>query len=538
MGLVHSKVGTDRKTFDVVIVGAGFAGVYATHKFTQMGMSVILFEKGPDLGGTWFWNAYPGARCDVESIEYSYQSDPAIEQEWNWTERYPAQEEIHRYINFAADRWDVRKYMHFNRAVTSAHFDADASVWHTETDDGQRFLSKYCLMLTGPLSAPIFPTIEGLDTFEGEMTHTGLWPREGIELAGKRVGIIGTGSSGAQSLAAISEVAGHTYLFQRTPSYVVPANNHPLDADVQTFVKANYRTIREKAWTTRAGLRYSLGDRMALEYSEDERNQMYEASWQRGGIGFTATFFDLFDTLEANETACKFVRKKIHQLVKDPVTAEALCPYDPIGCRRLIVCDGFYEAFNRDNVSLVDVSESPIERIVPEGIVVAGKTYELDVILLATGFDFLDGALSKIDIEGKNGLKLSERMKSDPKALMGMTFSDFPNLFTVNGPGAVAALGNMVPLIEYSIDWIADAITHLTDSGNNTMEPLHADEDAWATYVDEMAQNSLYVACRSYYLGDNVPGKPRKFLLFQGVPEYVEKCNQIAAEGYRAFSIN
>lgn len=523
---------------DAVVVGAGFMGTYALHRFLKKGMSVKLFEKGSGIGGTWFWNAYPGARCDVESMEYSYQFDDALQQEWEWTERYASQPEIRRYLEHVVDRFGLAENMQFNTAVTSVIFDDEMGHWVIETDKGDRVTATYCVLATGCLSQPIMPGIEGLDTFSGRMEHTGLWPQEEIDFTGLRVGIIGTGSSGAQSLPEISKTAAQVKVFQRTPAYCVPSQNRPLDPDSRAYMKQNYKKIRDKAWTTRAGIRYGLTDRLALEMPPDERDRYYEASWQRGGIGFTATFFDLFDLKEANETACAFVRKKIHEIVKDPDTAEILCPYDVIGCRRLVVVNDYYESFNKPNVELIDVSETPIERISPEGIVVGDETHELDLIILATGFDAITGALTRMDIRGRNGVVLKDRMFSDPKALMGIMFSDFPNLFTSNGPGAVAALSNMVPMIEFSVDWVMDCIGYLERNGKKLIEPKHDAEDAWAKYVDDMATASLYVSCRSYYLGDNVPGKPRKFLLFQGVPEYVEKCKALANEGYKAFNIN
>jgi cyclohexanone monooxygenase len=523
---------------DAVIVGAGFTGIYAVKKFRELGLSVQLFEKGADVGGTWYWNAYPGARCDVESMEYSYQFDEEIQQRWNWTERYPTQPEIRRYIEYAANKWGIYDHAKFETCVTSVVFDEDTGLWTIETDKGDRVIAKYCLLATGPLSQPIYPNIEGLDSFKGRMEHTGLWPQDGLDVTGLRVGIIGTGSSGAQCLSAISDVASEVHVFQRTPAYVVPAHNYKLDPEIQKSIKKHYKSLRDMAWSTRAGLRYGLGDRMALEFSEEERDRYYEESWRRGGVGFTATFFDLFETQEANNTCAEFVRKKIHEIVEDPDVAEKLCPYDTIGCRRLLVVDGFYEAFNKPNVSLVDVKETPIERIVPEGVVVDGKTYELDVIILATGFDALTGAINQIDIQGRGDLRLKDRLMTDPKALAGMAFSDFPNLFTVHGPGSIAALGNMVPMGEFSVNWITDAIDYMRRNGKALMEPDHEAEDAWAKRVDDRANESLYVTCRSYYLGDNVPGKPRKFLLYLGgVPDYVSKCNEIAENGYEGFHL-
>ena len=526
------------ENYDAVVVGAGFMGTYALHRFREKGMSVKLFEKGSGIGGTWFWNSYPGARCDVESMEYSFQFDDALQQEWEWTERYASQPEIRRYIEHVVDRFGLAEDMQLNTAVTSVILDEEAGHWVVETDTGDRVTAKHCVLATGCLSQPIMPAIEGLDTFGGRMEHTGLWPQEEIDFTGLRVGIIGTGSSGAQCLPVISETAAQVKVFQRTPAYCVPSQNRPLDPDSQAYMKRNYKKIRDKAWTTRAGMRYGLTDRLALEMPPEERERYYEASWQRGGIGFTATFFDLFESKEANETACAFVRKKIHEIVKDPVTAEKLCPHDVIGCRRLVVVNDYYESFNKPNVELVDVSETPIDKISPKGVVVGGQTHELDLIILATGFDAITGALTRMDIRGRNGVVLKDRMLSDPKALMGMMFSDFPNLFTANGPGAVAALSNIVPMIEFSVDWIVGCIDHLERNGKKLIDPKHDAEDAWAKYVDDMATASLYVSCRSYYLGDNVPGKPRKFLLFQGVPEYVEKCNALAAEGYKAFNIS
>ena len=524
--------------YDTVVVGAGFSGIYALHKFLQKGLSVLLLEKGEGLGGTWFWNSYPGARCDVESMEYSYQFDEKLQQDWEWTERYASQPEILKYMEYVVERFNLRSNMRFGVKVDAATFDENSNDWTIETSTGNIIKAKYCVFGTGCLSQPIFPDIQGIDSFKGRIVHTGLWPKEEINFSGLKVGIIGTGSSGAQCLPEISKTAAKVTVFQRTPAYCVPSQNRPLDPDSQAYIKKHYKKLRDKAWTTRAGIRYGLTDRLALEMPIEEREKYYEASWQRGGIGFTATFFDLFDSLEANETACEFVRKKIRQIVHDQKTANKLCPKDVIGCRRMVVVNDYYESYNKPNVHLVDVNETPITEITEKGIRVGNEVHELDFIILATGFDAITGALNRVDIRGRNGSSLKDRMLEDPKALLGIMFSGFPNLFTTNGPGAPAALSNIVPMIEYSVDWVIDCLDFMDRSGKKTVEPNPDAEDAWAKYVDDVAKNSLYVSCKSYYLGDNVPGKPRKFLLFQGVPEYVEKCNRIANNGYKEFVMN
>lgn len=533
-----ASAGSIAATYDAVVVGAGFSGIYALYRLRERGLSAILLERGDGIGGTWFWNSYPGARCDVESMEYSYQFDDALQQEWEWSERYATQPEIRHYMEHVVSRYDLRRDMQFGVTVTAVVFDDQSELWRVETDRGDRFTAKYCFLGTGCLSQPIFPNLEGMDAFEGRMVHTGLWPKEDIDFTGLRVGIIGTGSSGAQCLPEISKTAAQVKVFQRTPAYCVPSQNRPLDPESQAYMKKHYKKLRDKAWTTRAGIRYGLTDRLALEMPPEERDKYYEASWQRGGIGFTATFFDLFDSEEANETACAFVRKKIHEIVKDQDTAAKLCPTDIIGCRRLVVVNDYYESYNKPNVDLVDVKDIPISRITPKGIQVGDELHELDFIILATGFDAITGALTRIDIRGRDGVVLKDRMFEDPKAMMGIMFSDFPNLFTTNGPGAPAALSNMVPMIEYSINWVMDCIDYMDRNGKALVEPMHDTENAWAKYVDDTAKASLYVSCRSYYLGDNVPGKPRKFLLFQGVPEYVEKCNAIAEDDYRGFRMS
>jgi cyclohexanone monooxygenase len=503
-----------------------------------MGFSVRVLEAGSGVGGTWYWNRYPGARCDVESVQYSYQFDDALQQEWNWTERYAAQPELLTYANHVADRFDLRRDIEFNARVKTAAFDEARNRWVLETESGKHFSAAYCIMATGCLSSPNLPRFEGLDSFEGDHYHTGYWPKEGVDFTGKRVAVIGTGSSAVQSIPIIAAQAKHLTVFQRTPNYAVPAHNKPLDASYIAKVKAEYPAMRARAKQTMTGIDFDYSDQAALETSPGDRIREYERRWSHGGLWFLGAYKDLMVDAEANDTAAEFVRDKIRSRVRDPGIAELLAPRNTIGCKRLCVDIGYYEAFNRPNVTLIDVSDSPVEAITPEGVKAHGREHEVDAIVFATGFDAMTGALLKIDIRGRGGLALQEKWSAGPRAYLGVAMAGFPNLFTITGPGSPSVLTNMLPTIEQHVEWIADAIAHARGAGRRSMEPMPAAEDEWVAHVGDAASRTLRYTCSSWYLGVNIPDKPRVFMPYiGGFPRYIQKCKEVVAAGYDGFAL-
>ncbi|MFK7896702.1 MAG: flavin-containing monooxygenase [Myxococcota bacterium] len=522
---------------DVVIVGAGFAGLYGLHRLREIGFSVRVIEAGDGVGGTWYWNRYPGARCDIESFEYSYQFSEELQQEWVWKERYAAQPEILAYLNHVADRFDLRRDIQFETRVESAHFDEAASRWRIRTDAAETVEAQFCIMATGCLSSANTPHFDGMDSFLGQTFHTGRWPHEGVDFSGQSVGIIGTGSSGIQSIPLIAEEAAHLTVFQRTPNYSVPAQNHPLAEDEIARVKAEYPAFRarnkEKAFGAFADAVES--GETALGIEEAEREAAYEAAWANGGLTFLNAFNDLLFDAEANDTAAAFARRKIEAIVQNPDLAEMLTPKQTLGCKRLCADTGYFETFNRENVELVDVNEDSIRRIVPTGLSTEGREFELDAIIFATGFDAMTGALNNIDIRGRAGLALREKWAEGPRTYLGLMTAGFPNLFLVTGPGSPSVLSNMVPSIEQHIEWISDCVAHLRATGRQAIEAETSAEDEWVAHVNEVAEMTLFPGCNSWYLGANVPGKPRVFMPYIGFPEYVEKCNEVVDGDYFGF---
>jgi cation diffusion facilitator CzcD-associated flavoprotein CzcO len=528
-----------RDTFDAVIVGAGFAGMYMLHRLRNLGFSVRVYEAGSGVGGTWYWNRYPGARCDVESVQYSYQFSDALQQEWEWTERYATQPEILRYAEHVADRFDLRKDIQLDTRVSAATFDEGCRRWTIECSDGARVSARFCIMATGCLSSTNTPQFPGLDSFQGALYHTGHWPHRKVDFTGQRVGVIGTGSSAIQSIPLIAEEAQHLFVFQRTAHYSVPAHNASLDLEYKRRVKAEYPAMRSRAKQMFAGIDMRLNDRSAVQVSAEERQREYEGRWAYGGVSFMGAFNDLLFHDGSNATAAEFVRGKIREIVRDPALAEALSPRYVIGCKRLCVDTGYYDTFNRANVSLVDVSRAPIEAITPQGVRVAGKVYEIDSLVLATGFDAMTGALTRIDIRGKSGEALRDKWHGGPRAYLGLMTAGFPNLFTITGPGSPSVLTNMLPSIEQHVDWIADCLVHLRNRGMTQIEPTLEAENEWVVHVNEVAGTSLRSTCSSWYVGANVPGKPRVFMPYiGGFPAYLQKCNEVVAAGYRGFAMS
>ena len=525
--------------FDAVIVGAGFAGLYMLHRSRGLGLKVRAFEVGNGVGGTWYWNRYPGARCDVESLQYSYQFDEALQQEWEWTERYSGQPEILRYANHVADRFDLREDIQFETRVESAHFDEEAERWQVRTDRGDFISAQFLIMATGCLSSTNTPDLPGKDDFCGDIYHTGQWPHEDVNFEGQRVGVIGTGSSGIQAIPLIAEQSAHLTVFQRTAQYAIPAANRPLDVDEQASVKARYAEFREEnsLFPNAFSLRMPLNETPALDVDDAERNREYEARWREGGFTFSWSFGDLGLDLEANATAAEFVRGKIRNLVQDPDTAEKLCPDTVLGCKRLCLDTGYFETFNRPNVVLVDISEQPIDRVTKKGIQTGGREYELDTIVFATGFDAMTGTLLAMDIRGRKGLTLQEKWSSGPRTYLGLGIPGFPNLFTISGPGSPSVLTNMIVSIEQHVNWIADCISAMSKHGHRTIEATLDAEENWVAHVNGVANETVYPSCNSWYLGANIPGKTRVFMPLLGFPPYVEKCNEVAANGYEGFTL-
>jgi len=527
------------KPTDAVIVGAGFAGLYTLHRLRGLGLSARVFEAGSGVGGTWYWNRYPGARCDVESMDYSYSFSDELQQEWRWTERYASQPEILRYINHVADRFDLRRDVQLETRVTAAVFDEATSRWAIETDRGDRVSAQFCIMATGCLSDAQVPDIKGRETFEGRWYHTGRWPHEGVDFTGHRVGVIGTGSSAIQSIPIIARQAGHMFVFQRTPNYSVPAHNAPLDPDYERRVKASYADFRRQARESRVGFVVERSGDSALAVAPEERQREYARRWHRGGLGFSATYTDLLTSKEANATAAEFFRARIREIVRNPAVADALTPQDyPLGTKRLCVDTDYYATFNRDNVTLVDLRKTPIEAITPHGVRTRDAEYAVDSLVFATGFDAMTGALLKIDIHGRAGRALREKWAAGPRTYLGLTVAGFPNLFMITGPGSPSVLSNMIVSIEQHVDWIADCITYMSTRDLRGIEATAEAEDEWVAHVNEVGHATLYPLAKSWYMGANVPGKPRIFMPYiGGVGVYRQKCDDVAANGYEGFTL-
>jgi cyclohexanone monooxygenase len=532
----HAKVASE---FDAVVVGAGFAGIYMLHRLRQAGLSAIALEAGSGVGGTWYWNRYPGARCDVESMEYCYSFSEELQQEWQWTERYPAQPEILRYANHVADRFGLRAHIRFRTRVAAATFDEAMDRWTIRTENGDEMRSQFVIMATGCLSSTNVPSIDGMGSFEGETYHTGRWPHETVDFTGKRVAVIGTGSSGIQAIPLIAEEAADLTVFQRTPNYSVPAGNRPLDPELQRAIKADYQTFRAKnrRMPFAFGSATPVGEKSALVEDPETIERDLEARWQRGGFSLLWGYADFGTDRAANEIAAEFVRRKIRSIVRDPAVADLLTPKSAIGCKRLPLDTNYFETFNRPNVHLVDIGKGGIERITPNGLVAAGREYECDAIVFATGFDAMTGALLAIDIRGRAGRPLSEKWSVGPRTYLGLGICGFPNLFTISGPGSPSVLTNMIVSIEQHVEWIGDCLTYMRRHGYRTIEANETAENEWVDHVNAVASLTLYPTCNSWYLGSNVPGKTRVFMPLVGFPPYVDKCNEVAANGYEGFTL-
>jgi cation diffusion facilitator CzcD-associated flavoprotein CzcO len=527
------------RDFDALIIGAGFAGLYQLHCLRdRLGLTAQVLEKGDGVGGTWYWNRYPGARCDSESHSYCFQFSDALLEEWEWSERYPEQPEIVRYLNYVADKLDLKRDIRLGTRVTSARYDAAANRWILETESGDRYTATYFITAVGCLSAANVPDIPGLDRFKGAWYHTGNWPHEGVDLTGKRVGQVGTGSTGIQAAPVIAETAGHLTVFQRTANYSVPARNGPLGDDFKRYIREHHDEITEICESTPNGHPFRISEKNAFDVTPEERREIYEKAWETGGLRFRAAFKDILTSQAANDTAAEFLKGKIREIVKDPKTAAALSDIDhPYAAKRPPIDTGYFETFNRDNVSLVNLRETPIERITPDGIRTSDREYPLDVIVFATGFDAMTGALLSFDIEGRDGVTLKSAWAEGPKTYLGMTVPGFPNMFTVTGPGSPSVLCNMPIAIEQHANWITDCIAHMRENGIAWIEPAPEAAEKWGAHVNAAADATLLPkATHSWYLGANVPGKPRAFMPYAGgMAHYRGICDRVAAGDYEGF---
>ena len=534
----------DDRPLDAVVVGAGFAGLYALHKLRAQGLLVRVIEAAPQLGGTWYYNRYPGARCDVESVDYCYSFSDELQQEWNWTEKYATQAEILRYLNWVADKLDLRRDIVLSTRVASAVLDETTLRWTLTTDAGEVLTARFCLMATGPLSAAMTPDFNGLDTFAGEIYHTAHWPDGDVDFTGKRVAVIGTGSSGIQAIPIIAEQAAHLYVFQRTPNYSIPAGNRPLSTEELDEIKAGYAERRRLSWRSGGGSPHITAQKPTMDFTPDERRSAFEKRWQLGGVLYSKTFPDQMTDMVANEEARKFYEEKIRAVIDDPAVAELLIPNDhPIGTKRICTDSNYFQTFNKPTVSLISVRATPIESVDAAGINTAGidkskAHYDLDAIVFATGFDAMTGALGKIDIVGRDGARLSDDWAHGPRSYLGLGVDGFPNLFLISGPGAPAVLANMVLHAEAHVNWIAVAIGYLDDHGYTAMEATPDAVDGWGAELARRAEASLFTKANSWYLGANVPGKPRVFMLFLGgFAAYNDICAEVADAGYKGFDL-
>ncbi|MBI1238146.1 MAG: NAD(P)-binding protein [Alphaproteobacteria bacterium] len=526
-----------REEVDVVVVGAGFGGLYMAYKAREKGLSVQGFERGDDVGGTWYWNRYPGARCDIESMQYSYAFDPELEQEWDWSERYATQPEILSYIDHVAKRYDLRRHFAFETAVTGATFDEATSRWRVRTDKGDEVIARYIVLATGCLSTTNLPAIKGIESFKGPIYHTGAWPKEGVDFTGLRVGVIGTGSSAIQSIPLMAEQAKHLTVFQRTPNYSIPAHNRPWTEEERRDTKANYRQIRANAMTKPFAFDSFSTDAEATKSTPQEIRAAFQRAWDDGGLGYMNTFADLLLVPEANKMAADFVREKIEGLVDDPDLAKKLMPSHTVGCKRLCVDTNYYATFNRDNVTLVDLRETPIEEITAEGVRTAAGLVPCDAIVSATGFDAMTGTINRIDIKGRGGERLRDHWADGARAYLGLGVAGFPNLFMITGPGSPSVLTNMLVSIQHHVDWIANAVSYLDDRQIANIEPTTEAENAWVKEVQEIADTTLFPSCGSWYTGSNIEGKPKVFAAYVGFPPYAEKCADVEAKGYDGFRL-
>lgn len=525
--------------YDVVVIGAGFGGLYAVKRLTEAGLSVQGFEKGGDVGGVWYWNRYPGARCDCESYFYSYSFSDELQQDWNWSLRYSEQPEILSYLQHVADRFDLRRHYRFETTVAGAEFDDARQLWRVRTSAGSEITARFIVAAMGCLSRVNWPDIPGLRDFPGRLLHTAQWPHQRVDFKGRRVGVIGTGASAVQAIPHIAAEAAQLTVFQRTPNWVLPAWNRRTDPEFEAWVKANYGSVRERCSTSHGAVPFDPPKHAAGDLPPAERDAVFQAFWDKGGMEFFSSFKDLFTSDAANEMAQAFVRRKIQQIVRDPDVARKLTPVDhPIGVKRPPLDDDYYRTFNRDNVELVDLRRSPIEAIEGSTIRTADGAYELDDLIVATGFDAITGALLALNLHGRGGARLTDAWAAGPSTYLGLGVSGFPNLFTVTGPLSPSVLANMPTAIEQHVDWIADCIVHMREHGLATIEATDTAQEAWREQTAAVVAGTLYQKSNSWYFGSNIPGKPRAFGVYiGGFGHYRARCDEIARRGYEGFRL-
>ncbi len=522
---------------DAVIVGAGFSGLYLLHRLRKAGFSTRVFERGGGVGGTWYWNRYPGARCDVESLQYSYSFDEQLQQEWHWPEKFSAQPDILAYANHVADRFDLKKDIEFNTEVKVGCFDEKSSSWKITTSKGEKVTARFFIMATGCISTTQVPSIKGLNNYKGNTYHTGNWPHEEVNFAGQNIAVIGTGSSGIQSIPVLAEQANNLTVFQRTPNYSIPSQNEPMTNKYEQSWKDVYTARRKEMRYSAHGSLKDLNNVPALSVDEEQRQKLYSERWAIGGTGFLGSFNDLLTNADANYTAAEFVRQQIKKIVEDQETAEILCPTTyPIGTKRICIDTGYFETYNRKNVKLIDISKRPIQRLVSNGIVANEQLYVFDSIIFATGFDAMTGSLFNVDIKGRKGIALRDKWNAGPKTYLGLMSASFPNLFMITGPGSPSVKSNMIMSIEQHVDLVTDTLLRMRSEGLSVVEPELAAENSWVEHVQEVANKTLFPRANSWYMGANIPGKPRLFMPYiGGVGVYREICEEIVADNYRGF---
>jgi cyclohexanone monooxygenase len=525
---------------DALVVGAGFAGLYALHRLRELGLSTRVIERADDVGGTWYYNQYPGARCDSESHVYCYSFSEELREEWEYSERYPEQSEILDYLHFVADRLELRRDIRFGTAVESATFDEASGVWTVRTDDGGEWRTQHFVLAIGPLSDPYVPDFDGLEDFAGELYHTATWPHDPVDFGGEAVGVIGTGASGAQAIPRLADRADTLTVYQRTPNYIVPARNRPLSDEDWERIRANYDEIWERARNTTSGHPFEYEHDSIEGLSDAEIRAALEERWQQGGFRFFLTFGDLLSNEETNERVSEFIREKIRERVGDPDLAETLVPTDhPYGAKRPpLDYEGYYETFTRGDVDLVNVRESPIERFTADGIETADARYGHDSVVLATGFDAINGAFDNIDIRGRNGTTLAEKWDGRPRAYLGFGIDEFPNMFMISGPQNPSVITNQPVSIEQQVDWVADCIDYLRANDLGYVEADPSAVESWVEHSNAVADKTLYPEANSWYRGDNIPGKEQVFLPYPGgFNNYRDRCDEIAANGYEGFRL-
>ena len=532
---------SDNQEYDAIIVGAGFAGLYQLICLRdQLGLNCLIIETGDDVGGTWYWNRYPGARCDTESHAYSYYFSDELLKEWTWSERYPGHAEIRKYINFVANKFNLKKDILFNEKVINAEFNENSNNWSLATNTGKQFQAKFVIAAVGCLSNTNIPNIKGLDSFEGKYYHTGNWPKTGVSFVNKKVGQIGTGSTGIQAVPVIAAEAKHLTVFQRTANYSIPARNAPLSEEFKDHVKKDHNYYKEFLKRTPNGHPFEISSRLVSDVSTEEMNQIYEKAWEKGGLQFRATFNDLVTNIDANKTASEFIKGKIRQTVTNKKFANILSDIDhPYAGKRPPIDSHYFETFNRDNINLIDLRSNPIMHIDNKGIQTKENHFDLDIIVFATGYDAMTGPLLNMNITGKQNLKLKDCWKEGPQTFLGLQIPGFPNLFTITGPGSPSVLTNMPMAIEQHVEWVRDCISYMNNKNHSTIEADQKSADKWGDEVNAVANKTLLPTVKhSWYLGANIPGKPQVFMPYAGgLPKYTKACNEVKNNNYKGFNI-